>query len=92
MADYVKHEDGDRSLFLIPVKQIDRTTIYLDFTKMASGALKRDKTFDEEKGPNFAQEVHKANEYAEYLQDCKLNQHNLHRYGTKDYTLFAENA
>ena len=96
MTDYVKHVDGKHTLFLIPVKESDGKTIYLDFTRVARPALtkdKRAKRYDEERGPSFGFEVHKAMEYVEYLQDCDITVRNFQRFGTnKGYSLFVEDV
>ena len=96
MADYVKHVDGKHTLFLIPVKEDEGKTIYLDFTRVAKPALtkdKRTKKYDEEKGPSFGYEVYRATEYVGYLQECKLTLRNFQRFGTnKGYSLFVEDA
>ncbi len=95
MADYKKHVDGKHTLFLIPVKEDDGKTIYLDFTRVARPALTKDKRkkFDEERGPEFGTEVYRALEYVEYLQECDLTVRNHHRFGTsKGYALFVEDA
>jgi len=95
VADYVKHVEGKYVLFLIPVKEDDGKTIYLDFSKIAMSAIKIDNGSDHEseRGPEFGIEVHRAGEYVEYLRECKLNVYNFHRYETKSgYSLFVENA
>jgi len=94
MADYVKHVEGKYVLFLIPVKEDNGQTIYLDFSKVAMPAIRTDSDSDHksESGPEFGFEVHRAGEYVEYLRECKLNVHNFHRYETKSgYSLFVEN-
>jgi hypothetical protein len=96
MAEYVKHVDGKHTLFLIPVKEDDGKTIYLDFTRVARPALTKDRhkqTFDDERGPDFGTEVYRATEYVEYLQECNLTIRNHQRFGTrKGYSLFVEDA
>ena len=94
MAEYVTHTQGKRVLYLVPITEIDEGTIYLDFTSVAKPANTKDKRagHDSEKGPNFGHEVHRALEYAEYLQDCKLTKYNVHKYNTRrGYSLFTEN-
>lgn len=92
MAEYVKHVDGKFVLFLIPVKEDNGKTIYLDFSKIALSALTMDTKCDHasERGPEFGIEVHRASEYVEYLRECKLNVYNYQRYGTNGYSLFVE--
>ena len=94
MAEYVKHVDGKYILFLIPVKEDNGKTIYLDFSKIALSALTMDTkdNHKSESGPEFGIEVHRASEYVEYLRECKLNVYNYQRYGTNGYSLFVENA
>jgi hypothetical protein len=94
MADYLKHESGKYTLFLIPIKEDDNKTIYLDFTRVAKPALKEDRKheYKEELGPDFGFSVYHALQYAEYLRDeCNLNVRNFQRFGTnKGYSLFVE--
>ena len=95
MADYVKHVEGKHTLFLIPVKEDDGKTIFLDFTKVARPALAKDRKAKhaEERGPEFGTEVYRASEYVEYLQECNLTLRNFQRFGTnKGYALFVEDA
>lgn len=96
MADYVKHVEGDHTLFLIPVREDDGKMIYLDFTRVARDALKSDNKakHTEERGPDFGMAVYRAEQYVEYLQECPtLSARNFHRYGTrKGYSLFVEDA
>lgn len=95
MSAYVKHVDGKHTLFLIPVKESDGKTIYLDFTRVAKPALSKDKRnkHDDERGPDFGFEVYRATEYVEYLQECDLTARNFQRFGTsKGYSLFIEDA
>ncbi len=94
MAEYVKHVDGKYVLFLIPVKEDNGKTIYLDFSKIALTALRMDSEdeHETESGPEFGTEVHRASNYVEYLRDCKLTVYNYQRYVTNGYSLFVENA
>ena len=95
MDTYVKHTQGKDNLFLISVKNEDEHVIYLDFTRLAKGALGKDtrQNHNSEKGPNFGFEVHKASEYAEYLRECHITLRNFHRFNTrKGYALFVENV
>lgn len=93
MAEYVKHVDGKYVLFLIPVKEDNGKTIYLDFSRSALSALKMDNNEDHEteSGPEFGSEVYRASNYVEYLRDCKLTVYNYQRYVTNGYSLFIEN-
>jgi hypothetical protein len=95
MTDYVKHTDGKYTLFLIPVKEADGKTIYLDFTRVAKPALKKDQyeQFDHETGPDFGTVVYRASEYVGYLKECDLTIRNFQRFGTRTgYSLFIEDA
>lgn len=95
MADYIKHESGKHTLFLIPIKEDSGKTIFLDFSRLAKQALREDRKqkHTEEKGPDFGFTVHYATEYAEYLRGVKLNVHNFQRYSTnKGYSLFVEDV
>ena len=93
MADYIKHKSGKSTLFLIPIKEDDDKTIYLDFTRNAKPALKEDRKGDhkEETGPDFGFVVYRATEYADYLKECDIHIRNFHRFSTsKGYSLFVE--
>lgn len=92
MADYVKHTEGKKSLYLIPVVESDDGIIYLDFTRPANGALRDDRKdkFDQEKGPGFGFAVMRAVEYADFLRtDCNITPRNFQRFNTRNgYNLF----
>lgn len=86
---YIRHNEGRRELFLIPlnVKSTDGREAFLSFTDYARNSINRDRRrfYDVEDGPNFAISVAKATEYAEYV-DMYATPYNLHRFTTRDNT------
>jgi hypothetical protein len=89
MPSYEKRTEGDRTFFLVPLKQVDDGMAYLDCTSCMKKAIKVDQGngFGEEQGPEFAYEIQRAVEYAEYVT-AHATSKNLHKFNTRDFSLF----
>ena len=89
MPSYEKRTEGDRTFFLVPLKQIDDGMAYLDCTSCMRKAIRVDQKdgFTEEQGPEFAHEIRRAIEYAEYVIE-HATPRNLHKFNTRDFSLF----
>ena len=89
MANYVKRTEGKRTFYLIPLREVDGTTTFLDCSYLVRGAIKRDKSegHSPEKGPEFAHEIMRAVDYAEYVAE-HMTERNLYKFNTKNYSMF----
>lgn len=89
MPIYEKRTEGDRTFFLVPLKQVDDGMAYLDCTSCMKKAIRVDQKdgYDEEQGPEFAFEIRRAAEYAEYVTEHATSK-NLHKFNTRDFALF----
>lgn len=80
---YIRHQEGRRVLFLIPldIRSDDGREAFLSFTELARNSINRDRrrNYGEEDGPNFAQALQKALEYADYVNE-NAKPHNLHKF------------
>lgn len=69
----VKYNENKHINYLIPLSEKRfPNNVYMDITVAVRNAMARDKRMlgrDYEQGPNYAQEIHRAVEYAKYVDE-----------------------
>jgi hypothetical protein len=70
-------------------KQIDDYPLFMDTTAVIEDAIRKDINlgYESEKGPHYAIEVSRIDEYVNYVSD-KLNRENYYRFDTRNYRFF----
>ena len=92
MATYVKEQTRGKTLHLIDVgKQINGAQLYVNATDSIKEAIQADAARGYEGvGPNAAQEIERAKEFAEYLFHQPITTNDLDNYRQRNYDLFLE--
>jgi hypothetical protein len=88
MVTYVKDEVRGRTLHLVMMDKSAK--MYVDATRRIKEAerVDRDRGY-KNGGPNMAQEIEKAREYAKYVETYATPE-TLYHYHTRDYGVFEE--
>lgn len=93
MSDFksIVRNNGD-VVYYVPTKhKIGEDTVAVNFTKIMLDAIKADEDRGYEKyGPNAAIEIHRAQSFADYLNESigRIHEGKLNKLSSDDYTLF----
>jgi hypothetical protein len=85
-----KFIEGDNVSWVVPMdKNIEDYPLFMDTTQIIDDAITKDvkNGYEPEKGPYYAIESLRINDYVEYVKD-KINRENYSKFDTRDYRFF----